>query len=173
MRGVNMQEEHIIELLDARSLSDLKASELSAINEHTANCSRCSQAFYASQISNLLLRSRAELNIEPAPFFETIVMAAIRRDEQVQVGPFSFFRIWREANHLIYSMAALALILGLLTLSQSAANNANMRLSTMDPLLIVYGTDSTLDELSYGQVLLDLYAPPSQKESDEKNRQEK
>jgi hypothetical protein len=172
MRGVNMQEEHIIELLDTRPLSDLKANELSAIDEHTTNCSRCREAFYASQISNLLLRSRVELNFEPAPFFETKVMAAIR-DEQVQIGPFSFFRIWREANHLIYSMAALALILGLLTLSQPAANNTNMRLSTMDPLLIVYGTDSNFDELSYSQVMLDLYAPPSQKESDEKNRQEK
>lgn len=168
-----MREEHIIELLDTRPLSDLSESELSAIKEHTVNCVRCRQAFRAAQLSNLLLRSMAEPKIEPSPFFTTNLMAAIR-DKQTQLVPFSFFWIWREANRLIYSMAVLAVILGVMTLWQLGTHTSNMRLSTVDPLeLIVYGTDFTTDELSYGQVLMDLYAPPTEKESPERNRQEK
>src|SRR5262245_8674396 len=168
-----MQEEHIIELLDTRPLNDLSESELSAIKEHTVNCGRCHHAFRAAQLSNLLLRSMAEPKIEPTPFFTTNLMAAIR-DKQTQFVSFSFFWIWREANRLIYSMAVLAVILGVMTLWQLGTHTPNMRLSTIDPLeLIVYGTDSTTDELSYGQVLMDLYAPPNEKESPERNRQEK
>ncbi|MCI0663272.1 MAG: hypothetical protein L0220_19575 [Acidobacteria bacterium] len=166
-----MGEQHIIELLDTRPLSDLRDAELSAINEHTASCLSCRQAFQAAQLSNLLLRSRAELKTEPSAFFKTNLIAAIK-DEQVQLGPFSVFRIWREAYSLIYSMAALAVIIGGLTLSQLGSNTQNMRLSTTDPLeMLVYGTDSASVELSYGEVLMDLYGPPTEKT--ERNRQEK
>jgi hypothetical protein len=166
-----MGEEHIIELLDTRPLNDLRESELFRVKEHTAICARCSHAFQAAQLSNLLLRRRAELEIEQSPFFQTNLMAAIK-DEQIQIGPFSFLRIWSEANRLIYSMAALTIILGLITLFQTKSNSANLRLSTVDPLeFIVYGTDSTLDELSYGQVWMDLYASPSEKGSTERNQQ--
>jgi len=166
-----MQEQHIIDLLDTRPLNDLRDAELSAINQHTANCRRCLQAFQAAQLSNLLLRSRAELKTEPSTFFKTNLLAAIR-DEQVQLGPFSFFRIWREACNLIYSMAALAVIIGGLTLWQLGTSTQNMRFSATDPMeLLVYGMDSASVDLSYGAVLMDLYGTPA--ENTERNRQEK
>jgi len=158
-----MREQHIIEMLDTRPLNDLRDAEVSAINEHTAICPRCRQAFQAAQLSNLLLRSRAEVKTDPSPFFRTSLMAAIR-DEQVQLGPFSFFRIWKETYRLIYSMAALAVIIGGLTLWQLGTNTPNMRFSSTDPMeLLVYGMDSASVDLSYGAVLMDLYGPPPEK----------
>ena len=73
-----MKDNHIINLLEERPLGNLSASELDMVKAHTAGCSNCLHAYEAAQASLLLLQERASAIVEPPPFFQTKVMAAIR-----------------------------------------------------------------------------------------------
>ena len=64
----------------ARQMEDLlaKESELSAVQAHALECGSCHSAYEAARLSALVLKSRAQVTIEPSPFFQTRVMAALR-----------------------------------------------------------------------------------------------
>ena len=73
-----MKESHIVNLLESRSVASLSVAELEMVEVHTAGCSECLVAYRAAQASLSLLQERAAVVVEPPPFFETRVMAAIR-----------------------------------------------------------------------------------------------
>jgi hypothetical protein len=171
-----MREEHIIELLGKVPLNQLSEVERSRISEHTAGCSACQQAFQSARISDLLLRERAAFTIEPSPFFRTRVMAEIRERglKPAKPEPFSFLPLWKTAGALVYSMAALVLLLGALTYFQSPDETPDLTATYNDALTewVVMGVDSRLnDEMTYGQVLTDIYYPESEREENDGKRQ--
>ncbi len=170
-----MKDEHIYKLLDSDPLGNLSESERIRINEHTSHCSACSRAFQAAQLSAMLLHQRAAVKVEPSPFFKTAVMAAIR-ENRAQSGPFSFLRFWKEAASLIYSMAGLAALLAVLTYSlpvSQTQNESSLNAGSLEtPELIVLGADSASNgELSYGEVLTDIYYLDSEEEGADGNQQ--
>src|SRR5262245_59052713 len=148
-----MKNEHITELLDSVPLRSLSETDLIRIREHSEHCQLCWNAFNAAQISGLILRERATATIEPSPFFKTTVMAAIR-EKQSSASNYSLARLWKSAQALIYSMAAVVILLGALTewgLPDTAADPNDSEWA-----MLVAGSSAN-DEMSYDQVLSDIY----------------
>jgi hypothetical protein len=170
-----MKDSHIHKLLDSHSLGKLSEGERLRIHEHVNHCSTCNRAFQAAQLSAMLLRERASVKVEPSPFFKTAVMAGIRENRE-QSEPFSFLRFWNESASLIYSMAGLAVLLAVLTFSlpiSQTQNESSLNAAAPEmPELIVLGAEpASNDEMSYGQVLTDIYYLDGEEEGGDGNQQ--
>lgn len=113
-----MSETHITNILDDKPFAALSESELQAIHGHVANCADCARAFEAAQLSELLVKRRADDTAASAinanPFFQTRVLAAWR-EQQAAAGAWSFRRLWNATNALVASMAATTAALAVLT----------------------------------------------------------
>jgi hypothetical protein len=167
-----MRNEHILELLDSAPLRSLSETDLARIREHSDQCALCRQAFQSAQVSSLMLRERATAAIEPPPFFKTKVMAAIR-ERQAATSAFSFLRFWKAARALIYSMAAIVVLLTGLTISQpgllmeSESPDQIAGFNGNDPEWVVLAAGSTSnDEMTYDQVLTDIYSASEREDTD-------
>src|SRR5205823_4534749 len=99
-----MKAQHIVNLLENRPFASLSESDLVLIRAHTRVCSDCRQAYEAAQISALLLKERAAEAFEPAPFFQTRVLAVLR-ERQTGNETWALRRMWRAAGVLVSSMA--------------------------------------------------------------------
>jgi hypothetical protein len=111
-----MADAHINNLLDETPLASLSESELGSIRAHTANCAGCARAFEAAQLSELLVKHRADEAAASAlnanPFFQTRVLAAWR--EQRESG-WSLGRLWKTTGALVSSMVVTTAALAALT----------------------------------------------------------
>ena len=158
-----MRQNHIIHLLEERPLSSLSPSELDIVKAHTAGCSDCLRAYEAAQASLLLLQERASAIVEPPPFFETKVMAAIR-EQNLAPKRLGFVRMWQTARPLIASMAAVIVILLALTFltDSSQLQTEPSELASLNddsPEWVVVDRDDPDDEITYSQALTVLYDP--------------
>jgi hypothetical protein len=152
-----MKDKHIIEVLDNASIATLSESELSEVQAHARDCVSCRGAYEAAQLSSLVLRSRAEVTIEPSPFFQTRVMAALREQNAVESVP-AMLRLWKSARALVSSMAVTTAALAALSfLSPAPVTNV------VDQTASVYSAESVIlgqnndDQMSYEQVLNAIY----------------
>ena len=109
-----MRDEHIKKLLDEAPLSSLGRAELAAVRAHAEGCAGCRRAFEAAQVSSLMLRARAAEGVEPSPFFQTRVLAALRERRAAEEG-WTLARLWKSAGLLVSSMAATVAALLVLT----------------------------------------------------------
>jgi len=109
-----MKDKHIIEVIDSVALASLSPVELDEVKSHTRECASCRTAFEAAQLSALVIKQRAEMKIEPSPFFQTRVMAAWREQQAVESVP-AFLRLWKSASALVSTMALATLVLGVVT----------------------------------------------------------
>src|SRR5689334_19350065 len=114
-----MKENHIVNLLERRSLGSLSVAELEMVKAHTAACSECLLAYQAAQASLRLLQERTSVVVEPPPFFQTRVMAAIR-EQKLPSKRLGFLRVWQTARPLVASMGALVAMLLALTFFNSS-----------------------------------------------------
>ncbi|MGH8693896.1 MAG: anti-sigma factor family protein [Burkholderiales bacterium] len=152
-----MKENHIIKLLEESPLGDLSAADLEAIRSHTAHCVECRRAYEASQASSMLLRSRASVVVEPPPFFQTRVMAAIR-EKGLGPEPFGLLKMWLAARTLVASLAMLVVMLGTLTLFTGGDQTQTQTGADVNDDLAqwaVYERDDA--EMTYSQLLTDIY----------------
>ena len=76
-----MKDKHITEVLDNAALATLSPSELEEIRAHAQDCKPCGSAFAAAQLTALVMKERAQVVIEPSPFFQTRVIAALREQQ--------------------------------------------------------------------------------------------
>jgi hypothetical protein len=100
-----MKTAHIIELIESTPLTNISASDLMRVRAHVDICESCKQAFEAATISSLLLKEQAAAPVEPSPFFQTRVLAALR-ERQAASEQWSWSRMWRAAGVLASSMVA-------------------------------------------------------------------
>lgn len=158
-----MRDEHIIEAIENAPLSGLNESELVDIRAHTDQCAECRRAFEAAQISTLLLRERVAETIEPSPFFQTRVLAALRERQAVNETS-ALRRLWNTAGALVYSMAATVAALVILTIFAPGSQPTPVP-QEVASAYNSYSAEEVLfdqdelpdDQLSYGQVLTTLY----------------
>lgn len=150
-----MRNDHIINLIEERPLSNLSATEIEWINAHTANCAECLLAFEAARASSRLLQERASVTVEPSPFFQTRVLAAIRERNSAS-EMFGFQKMWQTARVLIASMAVVVVMLTALTF---LANREQAPTSNGDVALSAVLGDDTLanDDMTDSQVFTNLY----------------
>ncbi len=111
-----MDNNHITHILDQTPLALLSESELRSIRAHTANCIDCARAFEAAQLSQLLMKERADEAVSSTlnanPFFQTRVLAAWH--EQRESG-WSLRRLWKATGALVSSMVVTTFALAALT----------------------------------------------------------
>src|ERR671922_301207 len=108
-----MRDEHIINILESAPFADLSERELASVTAHCATCASCQRAYEAARVSALLLKERVAESVEPSPFFQTRVLAALRGRQTNEA--WSFARLWRSAGALVSSMAAIVALLAGLT----------------------------------------------------------
>jgi hypothetical protein len=107
-----MTSEHIINLIESTSLSEIAESDLAMVRAHALVCASCNQAFQAAQITALLLNERAAEPFEPTPFFETRVLASLRERQNER---WSWSKMWRATGTLASSMVATVAAMAVLT----------------------------------------------------------
>lgn len=150
-----MKEKHITEILDNAAITNLSEVELNEIRVHTKDCVSCRDAFEAAQLSAVILRSRAQVTIEPSPFFQTRVMAAFREQQAVESVP-AMWRLWKSAKVLVSSMAVTTAALAALSFVLPATTPpSNQSASAFSAESVILGQGS--DELTYEQVMSTIY----------------
>ena len=152
-----MKDKHIIEILDNTSIARLSETELSEVRIHVRECVSCRDAYEAARLSTVVIKSRAQVTIEPSPFFQTRVLAALREQQAVDSVP-AMFRLWKSARALVSSMAVTTAALGVLSfvLPAPAVALDDQPMSAYSAESVILGQGS--DELSYEQVLSTIYA---------------
>lgn len=165
-----MRDEHVISILESVPFADLGEGELAAVRAHAGHCAECRRAYEAAQISALLLRGRAAETIEPPPFFQTRVLAALR-ERQAATEVWGFGRVWKATRALVSSMAVTVAALAVLTVvapvqqpepgAQDEAAAPREVASVINPRsaedVLLEQDNPPGEQLTYGQVLSALY----------------
>ena len=152
-----MNDKHVTELLDNAALESLSPAELGDIRSHARECKPCGDAFAAAQVSAVVMKERAQVVIEPSPFFQTRVMAAWREQQAAESVP-AWLRLWKSSRALVSSMALSTAALAVLSFVISAPattaldQTVSSALSAESVIL-----DQEADELTYEQVLAAIY----------------
>jgi hypothetical protein len=152
-----MKDKHIKEILDHASIAALSEIELHEVRIHVKECESCRDAYEAARLSAVIIKSRAQVTIEPSPFFQTRVMAALREQQAVESVP-AMFRLWNSARALVSSMAVTTAALAVLSFVLPAP-----AIATDEQTVSAYSAESVIlgqasEELSYEQVLSVIYA---------------
>lgn len=152
-----MKEKHITEILDNASLATLSESELSDVRVHVLECVSCRSAYEAARISAVVLKSRAQAVIEPSPFFQTRVMAALREQQAVESVP-AMLRLWRSARALVSIMAVTTAALAVVSfvLPAQATPATEQGASVYSAYSVIMGQEPE-DQMTYEQVLSTIY----------------
>src|SRR4051794_37054756 len=99
-----MKDKHVIYILDETRFGNLSAGQLTVIQSHSLECANCMSAYQAAKLSSVVLVERVQTVVEPTPFFQTRVMAALREQQSVENVP-AWLRLWKSAGALLSSMA--------------------------------------------------------------------
>jgi predicted anti-sigma-YlaC factor YlaD len=159
-----MKDEHITNMLDNTPLAGLGESELAAIRAHTGACPECRRAFEAAQVSALLLRERVAETFEPAPFFQTRVLAALR-ERRAATETSALRRLWQATGALVSSMAVTVAALAILTFIGPSHQPPTVQQQQLASSTDSYSAEEVIfdqdnvpaGQMSYGQVLTTLY----------------
>jgi anti-sigma-K factor RskA len=157
-----MKDEHIISLIENAPLRSLSENDLTAIRVHTEHCPDCRNAFQAAQVSALLLKERAQAELELPPFFHTRVMASLR-ERQAAGENWSWSRMWRAAGALASSMVATVAALAVLTFAipsaqvSSGSLQANSLPNAYSAEEVIMDQTAQLEDESDGQLLGTIY----------------
>src|SRR5829696_10163025 len=133
-----MKDKHITEILDNTSIANFSAGELDEVRAHAEECVSCRGAYEAARLSGVVLRSRAQAAVEPSPFFQTRVMAALREQQAVESVP-AMLRLWRSARALVSSMAVTTAALAVLSFMLPTQATA-----ALDQAVSVYSAESVI-----------------------------
>lgn len=152
-----MKDKCITEILDNTSIANLSEIELKEIRAHAQDCASCRGAYEAARLSAVALRSRAQAAIEPSPFFQTRVMAALREQQAVESVP-AMWRLWRSSKALVSSMAVTTAALAVLSFVLPAPGTAvdDQTVSALSAESVILGQGE--EQMTYEQVLSAIYA---------------
>ena len=151
-----MNDKHITEVLDSVALAALSPSELDEIRAHARDCEPCGNAFAAAQLSALVIKERAQAVIEPSPFFQTRVLAALREQQAAESVP-ALLRLWKSARGLVSSMALTTAALAALSFMVSTpATSVTDQTVALTAESVILGQDA--DDMTYEQVMNTIYA---------------
>ena len=158
MADHEMKTGHITEILDGASIANLSPIELDEVRAHAKDCGSCRRAYEAARLSAVVVRSRAQVTIEPSPFFQTRVMAVLREQQAVENVP-AMLRLWKSARALVSAMAVTTAALGVLTFVMAAPAVAidDQTASAYSAESVIMGQGSD-EQITYEQVLSTIYA---------------
>jgi hypothetical protein len=161
-----MKEKHIIEILENSPLTGLTESELLVVRSHAESCLPCRSAYKAAQLSTLLIKQRAAETIEPSPFFQTRVLAALREQQANNNVP-ALWRLWKSAGALVSSLAVTTAALAAFSFLAPGAGTGTTQdttaaLSPYSAEAVVFNQDQADDQMTDEQVLSAIYADPEE-----------
>lgn len=147
-----MNDKHIIEILDNTAFEALTADEVTMMREHNADCGECRSAFEAARITSAILKFEAEeLVLEPTPFFQTKVMAALREQRTQTRSIWDFWRMWQAAGSMVAAMVLV--VMGLMLAVVMAPDGRNDIMAIADESdAVVFEQEITLRDMSGEQV---------------------
>ena len=151
-----MKDKHITEILDKASIAALSESELNEVRAHALECGSCRSAYEAARLSAMVLKSRAQVVIEPSPFFQTRVMAALREQREAESVP-ALFRLWKSAKVLVSSMALTTAALGVLTFvlpGTTVSDDQSLSAYSVESVIMGQSAD---EQITYEQVLSTIF----------------
>ena len=151
-----MKDKHITEILDKAPIAMLSESELNEIRVHALECLSCRDAFEAARLSAVVIKSRVEETIEPSPFFQTRVMAALRDQQAVESVP-ALLRLWRSAKVLVSTMAVTTAALAVVSFVQPAQTTPVAETASAYSAYSVIMDQDADEQMSYEQVLSTIY----------------
>jgi anti-sigma-K factor RskA len=151
-----MKDNHITEILDKAPMAMLSESELNEIRAHSLECMSCRDAFEAARLSAVIIKSRVEATIEPSPFFQTRVMAALREQQAVESVP-AVLRLWRSAKVLVSTMAVTTAALAVVSFIQPAQTTPVAETASAFSEYSVIMDRDVDEQMSYEQVLSTIY----------------
>lgn len=151
-----MKDKHIIEVIDNAALVSLSKVELDEVKAHARACVSCRTAFEAAQVSALAIKERAQVKIEPSPFFQTRVLAAWREQQAVESVP-AFVRLWKSASALVSSMAVATIVLAAMTFVYPDTTPAVLEQTASADAAEAVFFDQAEEQLTYEQVLSTIY----------------
>jgi anti-sigma-K factor RskA len=151
-----MKDNHITEILDKAPMAMLSESELNEIRAHSLECMSCRDAFEAARLSAVIIKSRVEATIEPSPFFQTRVMAALREQQAVESVP-AMLRLWRSAKVLVSTMAVTTAALAVVSFIQPAQTTPVAETASAFSEYSVIMDRDVDEQMSYEQVLSTIY----------------
>jgi hypothetical protein len=152
-----MKDKHITEILDNASLAALSENELIEIRAHVVECASCRGAYEAARVSAVVLKSRAQAVIEPSPFFQTRVMAALREQQAVENVP-AMLRLWRSAKAVVSTLAVTTAALAVVSfVLPSQATPATDQGSSVYSAYSVIMDQPSDEQMTYEQVLSTIY----------------
>lgn len=157
-----MKEKHVIDMIENSPLASLSESEMNTIRAHAESCPACRRAYEAARISTLLIKERTAETIEPSPFFQTRVLAALR-DQQNNVPVLS--RLWKSAGALVSSLAMTTAALAVLSFLVPGAGTSPETTAALSPYsaeAVVFNQDQGDDQMSDEQILSAIYADPDE-----------
>lgn len=151
-----MKDKHIVDIIDNASVASLSQSELDELKAHAGECAPCHRAFEAAQLSALVMKQRAQVTIEPSPFFHTRVLATWRERQAEESVP-AFLRLWQSARALVSAMAVATIALAVLSFvsPEQATAVPEQTVSAYSAESVIF--DQVDDQLSYEQVLSAIY----------------
>jgi predicted anti-sigma-YlaC factor YlaD len=156
-----MKDKHIIEMLEKGPWASLTESEVRMISTHAEICSACRSAYDAARISTLLIKERAAEAMEPSPFFQTRVLAALREQQANNNVPV-LSRLWKSAGALVSSMALTTAALAALSfLAPGAGTGTSQNTTALSPYsaeAVVFNQDQGEDQMTDEQLLSASYA---------------
>ena len=151
-----MKDKHITEILDKASIAMLSERELNEIHVHALECTSCRDAFEAARLAAVIIKSRVEATIEPSPFFQTRVMAALREQQAVESVP-AMLRLWRSAKVLVSTMAVTTAALAVVSFVQPAPTTPVAETASAYSAYSVIMNPDADEQMSYEQVLSTIY----------------
>jgi hypothetical protein len=157
--GETMNERHIIEMLENSPLAGMTENELILVRTHAQSCAACRRAFEAAQLSTLVIRERVAQAIEPSPFFQTRVLAALR-EQQANTNVPVFGRLWKSVGALVSSMALTTAALAVLSFVVPATTTSPDTTAALIPSsaeAVVFNQDQSADQMTDDQVLSTIY----------------
>jgi hypothetical protein len=159
-----MKEKHVIDILENSPLASLSESELNSIRAHAESCSACGRAYEAARISTLLIKERTAETMEPSPFFQTRMLAALR-EQQNNVPVLS--RLWKSAGALVSSMAVTTAVLAALSFLAPGAGTLTSQettaaLSPYSAEAVVFNQDQSDEQMTDEQIINAVYADPDE-----------
>lgn len=159
-----MKDAHIISILESGPFTSLSESDLATVRAHVTRCEGCRRAYRAAQISALLVKERAAQEVEPSPFFQAQVMAALReRQASTETSVSSLWRLWKATGALVSGMAVTVAALAVLTLFAPSLESTQQDMTSAvgaysaEEVMLAPGDLAEEDDLSYDQVLTTIY----------------
>lgn len=155
----------IIACLDSVSLNHISEEILSELREHADSCKECDNVLTAAMLSSELLRARLDEaeSIDPSPFFESVVINAIKAGKAVSTPIAAFTRWWKATSSILAFSASMSVILIVVALMTTTVEEAPTVSSTSSNL---YPTEAVLmdqatngKDLTNEQVLQVVYTP--------------